>query len=155
MKSLGLERTMVDQAVYDHSVKRFGEEGIALPTFVQLADPSRIPAAVKAALERVDPNGADPRNLYRVHWHNTVAGRGQVEVPEHLVLPSALTGVPAPIVALLGNRFPMIRAHKVLAAYACLAPRIVTGQFDPTSHRAVWPSRASWGAAGWRCCRRT
>ena len=148
MKSLGLERTMVDPAVYEHSVKRFGEEGIALPTFAQLADPSRIPPGVEAALEHVDPNGADPRNLYRVHWHNAAAGRGQVDVPEHLVLPSALTGVPAPIVALLGNRFPMIRAHKVLAAYACLAPRIVTGQFDPTSHRAVWPSTGNYARGG-------
>jgi cysteine synthase A len=148
VKSLGLERTMVDPAVYEHSVKRFREEGIALPTFAQLADPARIPATLRTALDRVDPGGADPRNLYRVHWHNTTAGRGQVDVPEHLVLPSALTGVPAPIVALLGNRFPMIRAHKVLAAYACLAPRIVTGQFDPTSHRAVWPSTGNYARGG-------
>jgi len=28
----------------------------------------------------------------------------------------------------------MIHAHKVLAAYACLAPRVLTGQFDPTAH---------------------
>ena len=139
---------MVDPAVYEHSVKRFREEGIALPTFAEVADPSRIPAAVRGALDRVDPSGADPRNLYRVHWHNTASGRGQVDVPEHVVLPSALTGVPAPIVALLGNRFPMIRAHKVLAAYACLAPRIVTGQFDPTSHRAVWPSTGNYARGG-------
>ena len=38
---------------------------------------------------------------------------------------------------LLGNRFPMIGAHKVLAAYGCLVPRVVTGQFDPTAHRAA------------------
>ena len=70
----------------------------------------------------------------------------------------------APIVVLLGRRFPMIGAHKVLAAYACV-PRLVTGQFDPTCDRAVWPSTgnycrggiaisASSAAAAWLCCRR-
>ena len=38
----------------------------------------------------------------------------------------------------------MITAHKVLAAYACLAPRVVTGQFDPTRHRAIWPSTGNY-----------
>jgi cysteine synthase len=42
----------------------------------------------------------------------------------------------------------MIGAHKVLAAYACLAPRIVTGQFDPTSQRAVWPSTGNYARGG-------
>ena len=58
--------------------------------------------------------------------------RGIVAVPEHVVLPRELTGVDARIVVALGDRFPMIDAHKVLAAYGCLAPRLVTGQFDPT-----------------------
>ena len=44
---------------------------------------------------------------------------------------SALTGVTAPIVVRSARRFPMIGAHKVLAAYACLVPRLVTGRFDP------------------------
>ena len=59
-----------------------------------------------------------------------------------------LTGVKAPIVVLFGRRFPMIGAHKVLAAYACLVPRLVTGQFDPSArpgglavHRQLLPRR--------------
>ena len=48
----------------------------------------------------------------------------------------------------LGDRFPMIRAHKVLAAYGCLAPRVVTGQFDPTRHRAIWPSTGNYCRGG-------
>jgi len=36
----------------------------------------------------------------------------------------------------------------VLAAYDCLAPRIVTGQFDPTRHRAVWPSTGNYCRGG-------
>ena len=42
----------------------------------------------------------------------------------------------------------MIRAHKVLAAYGCLAPRVVTGQFDPTRHRAIWPSTGNYCRGG-------
>jgi cysteine synthase A len=148
VKSLGLERALVDAATYEHSVKRFREEGIALPTFGELADPALIPRGVGESLVGVDRDGPDPRNLFRVHWHNAGSRPGLVDVPEHLVLPPALTGVPAPIVALLGDRFPMIRAHKVLAAYACLAPRIVTGQFDPTAHRAVWPSTGNYARGG-------
>jgi cysteine synthase len=36
----------------------------------------------------------------------------------------------------------------VLAAYGCLAPRIVTGAFDPTVHRAVWPSTGNYCRGG-------
>ena len=70
------------------------------------------------------------------------------EVPEHLVLAPELTGVDATIVVALGDRFPMIGAHKVLAAYGCLAPRVVTGGFDPTSQRAVWPSTGNYCRGG-------
>jgi cysteine synthase A len=64
------------------------------------------------------------------------------------VLPSELTGVPARIVVALADRFPLIGAHKVLATYGCLAPRIVTGQFDPTVHRAIWPSTGNFCRGG-------
>jgi cysteine synthase len=83
-----------------------------------------------------------------VHWYNDAGRRGRVDVPDHLVLPSELTGVAAPIVVALGANFPMIGAHKVLAAYGCLAPRLVTGQFDPTAHRAVWPSTGNYCRGG-------
>jgi cysteine synthase len=82
-----------------------------------------------------------------VHWYNGLDGR-PVVVPEHVVLPSELTGVDSPIVVVFGDRFPMIAAHKVLAAYACLAPRLVTGQFDPTRHRAIWPSTGNYARGG-------
>ena len=84
----------------------------------------------------VGPDDADPLNLYRIHWFNDAARTGRVPVPDHVVLPKELTGVDARSWSPLGDRFPMIRAHKVLAAYACLVPRIVTGAFDPVSQRA-------------------
>ena len=73
---------------------------------------------------------------------------GLVDVPEHVVLPRELTGVDATIVVALGDRFPLIGAHKVLAAYGCLAPRLVSGEFDPTRHRAVWPSTGNYCRGG-------
>src|SRR5262249_21298139 len=95
----------------------------------------------------VDRNRADARNLFRVHWHNDLDGH-PVAVPDHIVLPPELTGVESPIVVAFGDRFPLIGAHKVLAAYACLAPRVVTGQFAPTRHRAIWPSTGNYARGG-------
>jgi cysteine synthase len=140
----GLADRVVDEAVLDSSARRFRDRRIVLPTFAQLADPhGTSPALVGDA----DPQAADPRNLWRVHWYNDLAGR-RVRVPEHVVLPRELTGIPSPVLVVLGNRFPMISTHKVLAAYGCLAPRVVTGQFDPTYHRAVWPSTGNYARGG-------
>jgi cysteine synthase A len=140
----GLADRVVDDDVLANSVERFRERGITLPTFAELADPATIePTRVGDA----NPQAPDPRNLWRVHWYNDLAGR-RVEVPDHVVLPPSLTGVESPVIVLFGDRFPMITAHKVLAAYACLAPRIVTGQFDPTRHRAIWPSTGNYARGG-------
>jgi cysteine synthase A len=118
----------------------FAARGVFLPTLSQLARPETLPEDVTASLARVDPDAPDPQNLFRVHWFNAPDRRGIAAVPAHFVVPKALTGVDAPIVVLLGDRFPMIRAHKVLAAYGCLMPRLAEGTFDPAHHRALWPS---------------
>ena len=148
MGQQGLERDVVDAAVYERAAKRFRDAKIRMPTFGQLADPGTIPAAVQAGLSGVDPDAPDPRNLFRVHWYNAADRRSRASVPQHVVLPTSLTGVAAPIIVALGDRFPMIAAHKVLAAYACLAPRIVTGQFDPIEQRAIWPSTGNYCRGG-------
>ena len=148
MPTLGLEREVVGRDVYDRTVDRFSDAGILLPTFGELADPAAIPKEIQERLRAVDPDAADPLNLFRVHWFNGFGRRECVPVPEHVVLPQELTGVPARIGVLLGDRFPMIGAHKVLAAYGCLAPRVVTGQFDPSAHKAVWPSTGNYCRGG-------
>ncbi len=148
MGSLGLEQDVDDRDTYDRAVQRFRERRIALPTFAELAAPSSMPDAVLAGLTTVGPDEAHPLNLFRVHWHNAADRKGTTAVPDHVVLPEALTGTPARIVVALADRFPMIGAHKVLASYGCLAPRIVTGQFDPTRHRAVWPSTGNYCRGG-------
>jgi cysteine synthase len=139
---------IVDEQMLERTAARFREAGIGLPTFAQLADPGTIPEAVTARLGSVGPDDADPLNLFRVHWFNDKERTGRAAVPEHVVLPKELTGVDARIVVALGDRFPMIAAHKVLAAYGCLAPRLVTGRFDPTRDRAVWPSTGNYCRGG-------
>jgi cysteine synthase A len=144
-KQFGLADRIVDASSLANSVERFRQRGIVLPTFAQLADPSTFDQ--RSRVGDADLHGPDARNLWRVHWYNDLAG-DRVEIPEHVVLPSSLTGVESPIVVVFGDRFPMITAHKVLAAYACLAPRVVTGQFDPTRHRAIWPSTGNYARGG-------
>ncbi|MEJ7799869.1 MAG: pyridoxal-phosphate dependent enzyme [Ilumatobacter sp.] len=141
----GLADRVVDEAALANTVARFRERAISLPTFAQLADPSSFDHAQHVG--DADPQGPDARNLWRVHWYNDLDGN-RVDVPEHVVLPPELTGVESPIIVVFGDRFPMITAHKVLAAYACLAPRVVTGQFDPTHHRAIWPSTGNYARGG-------
>ncbi|HSP72160.1 MAG TPA: hypothetical protein VLN26_07325, partial [Gaiellaceae bacterium] len=145
---LGLERELVDASVLERTVERFREARVALPTFAQLADPALVPDSIREELADVGPDEAHPLNLFRVNWFNDAARTGATDVPGHLVLPRELTGVDARIVVALGDRFPMIHAHKVLAAYGCLAPRLITGQFDPTVHRAVWPSTGNYCRGG-------
>ena len=144
LDQLGLADTVIDADSLERSVQRFRERQIVLPTFGQLADPSTIE---QSTLAGIDKNAQDPHNLFRVHWYNNLAG-DRVAVPDHVVLPKALTGVDSPIIVVFGDRFPMITAHKVLAAYACLAPRVITGQFDPTRHRAIWPSTGNYARGG-------
>lgn len=148
MRSIGYERSVVDRTVYERSVHRCREAAIVLPTLAQLADPTGIPDEVDRSLGRVGADDPHPLNLFRVHWFNAADRKYRVDIPEHIILPAALTGVQTPIVVLLGDRFPMIHAHKVLAAYACLAPRLVSGQFDLTRQRAVWPSTGNYCRGG-------
>ncbi len=145
---LGLTRGQADPQTLERTVDYFRQARIALPTFTQLAHPTLIPAAVREALTGVGPDDPHPLNLFRVHWHNGANRTDFVDVPDHIVLPPELTGVEARIVLALGNRFPLIEAHKVLAAYGCLVPRLVTGRFDPTSDRAVWPSTGNYCRGG-------
>jgi len=148
MSILGLEREVVDEAVLARTVARFGMTETTLPRLSELADPTTIPATLRERVAEVDPDAADVRNLFRVHWHNGADRRTLVDVPCHVVLPEELTGVAAPIIVVFGDRFPMIAAHKVLAAYGCLVPRLVTGRFDPGRHRAIWPSTGNYCRGG-------
>jgi cysteine synthase A len=137
-----------DRAQRRRAAAHLRQAGVRLPTFQELAEPASAPLAVRAGVAEVEPDAAHPANLYRVNWFNDMARTGQAAVPACIELPSALTGVPSRIVLALGALFPMIRAHKVLAAYGCLAPRLVAGRFDPVRQRAVWPSTGNYCRGG-------
>lgn len=139
----------VDSSTLEKTVQRFAERSIKLPTFAQLADPSTIPSQDLQQIAGLDKNTPDAKNLWRVHWHNQLDDPDAFgQLPEYVVIPPAMSGVESPIAVVFGNRFPMIGAHKVLAAYACLVPRLVTGRFDPTWQRAIWPSTGNYARGG-------
>jgi hypothetical protein len=129
------------------AVQRVRERNIIIPTFAQMKNPSQIPDAVKEELKGVGLWDLNPRNLFRISWHNepVVKGGGFGEV-NYIELPPSLTGTEARIIVLVGRWFPT-GAHKVGAAFGCLVPRLVTGQFEPTSQKAVWPKLATSVAA--------
>src|SRR5258706_166214 len=137
-----------DGAIRKRAAAHLREHGVRLPTFAEVANASRARAASGTGCGQVGLDVPHPANLYRVNWYNDASRKGQVAVPVHVELPTALTGVSARIVVALGALFPLINAHKVLAAYACLAPRLVAGRFDPTRQRAVWPSTGNYCRGG-------
>ncbi|HEY5982641.1 MAG TPA: pyridoxal-phosphate dependent enzyme [Anaerolineales bacterium] len=138
----------VDAGRRKNAIKRARERNIIIPTFDQMKNPSKIPAGIKSDLSSIGMWDLDPRNLFRISWHNQPkpSGGGFGEV-NYLELPSSLTGVAARIIVLVGKWFPT-GAHKVGAAFGCLVPRLITGQFDPTIQKAVWPSTGNYCRGG-------
>ena len=130
------------------SVKLARERNIVIPTFAQMKNPALIPQNVKEDLKQIGLWDVAPRNLFRISWKNEqkTSGGGYGDV-NYIELPPSLTGVPARIIALIGKWFPT-GAHKVGAAFGCLAPRLVTGQFDPVNQKAVWPSTGNYCRGG-------
>jgi cysteine synthase len=132
----------------ERTVERARERNIIIPTFAQQKDPSKVPAGVKEQLSGIGLWDLDPRNLFRITWKNEpVAKGGGYGGVNYIELPSSLTGTEARVIALVGKWFPT-GAHKVGAAFGCLAPRLVTGQFDPTTQKAVWPSTGNYCRGG-------
>ncbi|HJO32955.1 MAG: pyridoxal-phosphate dependent enzyme [Anaerolineales bacterium] len=138
----------VDEKTLARTVELARERNIVIPTLRQQADPGSIPETVKDGLRDVGMWDIHPLNLFRISWHNQPLERGGgFGGVNYLELPSSLTGVKARIVALVGKWFPT-GAHKVGAAFGCLVPRLVTGQFDPMCQKAVWPSTGNYCRGG-------
>jgi cysteine synthase len=143
---------MIDLTMHEErlgsAVERARERNIRIPTFKQMRDPSLIPAGIVGELEDVGLWDLDPRNLFRITWHNEPVPSGGGFGPVNFIeLPSELTGIEARIIMLVGKWFPT-GAHKVGAAFGCLVPRLVTGQFDPVTQKAVWPSTGNYCRGG-------
>lgn len=138
----------VNEEVRKKNIQRCREKNILLPTFKQMMDPSTVPADIKEKLTHVGLWDVDPLNLFRITWKNeptkqggTFGGVNYIEVPREI------TGVKARILALVGKWFPT-GAHKVGATYGCLAPALVSGNFDSVHQQAVWPSTGNYCRGG-------
>jgi cysteine synthase len=132
----------------ERSVARARDQNISIPTFAEMKDPSLLSTKTQNDLGDVGLWDLNPKNLYRITWKNErkVMG-GQFGEVNTIEFPESLTGVKARIIALVGKWFPT-GAHKVGAAFGCLVPRLVTGQFDPTTQKAVWPSTGNYCRGG-------
>ncbi len=143
---------MIDLTVYKESltrtVERARERNIIIPTFAMMKEPSLIPNRIKQELKGIGLWDIVPQNLYRITWKNDPQPEGGgFDGVNTLELPKSLTGVDARIIALVGKWLPT-GSHKVGAAFGCLVPRLVTGQFDPTTQKAVWPSTGNYCRGG-------
>ncbi len=138
----------VDEERLERTVERARERAIIIPTFAQLQDPSLVPDQIKEGLQDVGLWELDSLNLFRITWKNEPREHGGgFNRVNTLELTPSLTGVPVRIISLIGKWFPT-GSHKVGATFADLVPRLVTGQFDPTRQKAIWPSTGNYCRGG-------
>ena len=132
-----------------HNIQKAKESGVIIPTIAQMQNPDLIPEKIKEKLKNVGLWDVNPLNLFRISWKNEAKEFGGLyqSVPNYVEIPSSLSGVPCRIIAMAGKWFPT-GCHKVGASFGCLAPRLVTGQFDATYHHAVWPSTGNYCRGG-------
>ncbi|RLD52508.1 MAG: pyridoxal-5-phosphate-dependent protein subunit beta [Bacteroidetes bacterium] len=139
---------VTNEKALENAVERYRKHGIILPTFAQQKNPELIPDKIKNELKNIGLWDFNPLNLFRITWKNEAKEYGGLfGKPNYIELPKEITGVDARIVLLVGKYFPT-GSHKVGAAYGCLAPRITTGEFDPSYHKAVWPSTGNYCRGG-------
>ena len=139
----------INEAQLNKTVEIARKRNLVIPTLAQMKDPDKIPDSIKEKLGDVGLWDVNPLNLFRISWKNEAVEKGGrfKNLPNYVELPSEITGVKARIFAMAGKFFPT-GAHKVGASFACLVPRLVTGQFDPEYHEAVWPSTGNYCRGG-------
>ncbi len=138
----------INEEVLAKNIDYCREKGIVLPTFKMMQNPNLIPSSIREKLEEIGLWDIHPANLFRITWKNSPqVNGGAFGETNHIILPPALTGAPCNIVMLVGKWFPT-GAHKVGATFGCIVPRLVTGQFDPQTTKAVWPSTGNYCRGG-------
>lgn len=138
----------INEKQLERSIQRARERNIIIPTFQQQKNPEKIPERIRKKLADIGLWDVNSYNLFRITWKNEPVdfggGFGAVNCME---IPSEFSGVDARIMALVGKWFPT-GSHKVGATFGCLVPRLVTGNFDPTFQKAVWPSTGNYCRGG-------
>ncbi|MBD3224213.1 MAG: pyridoxal-phosphate dependent enzyme [Caldithrix sp.] len=134
--------------VLQNTIRRCREKHIIIPTYKQMRDPLSIPDKIKDKLRTIGLWELNSLNLFRITWKNEPkelgGGFGGVN---YLELPPELTGVEARIIMLLGKFFPT-GSHKVGATFGPLVEKLVSGRFDPTRQKALWPSTGNYCRGG-------
>ncbi len=134
--------------VLENTIKRCRERHIIIPTYKQMRNPELIPEKIKDKLKNIGLWDLNSLNLFRITWKNEPVefggGYGKVN---YIELPPQLTGVKARIIMLIGKFFPT-GAHKVGATFGPLVEKLVTGRFDPTRQKALWPSTGNYCRGG-------
>ncbi|MGE5401786.1 MAG: pyridoxal-phosphate dependent enzyme [Ignavibacteriales bacterium] len=138
----------INENARKNNIRRCREKNIVIPTFQQMKNPGTIPGKVLESLKNVGLWDINPLNLFRITWKNEPREFGGLfSGANYIEFPSELTGVKARIVGLSGKWFPT-GAHKVGASFGCLVPALVTGNFDSTWQKAVWPSTGNFCRGG-------
>ena len=143
-----MTKKSVNEKVLAKTAQRCRERNIIIPTYKQMRNPELVPAKIKKELKNIGLWDLHPYNLFRITWKNEPVkfggGFGGVNFIE---FPSELTGVKARIIMLIGKYFPT-GAHKVGATFGPLVEKLITGRFDPTSQKALWPSTGNYCRGG-------
>ena len=134
--------------VLANTIQRCRENNIIIPTYKQMRNPELVPTNIRKQLDSIGLWDLNPLNLFRITWKNEpVKYGGEFGEVNHLILPKSLTGVDAKIVVLIGKYFPT-GAHKVGATFGPLVEKLITGRFDPTTQKALWPSTGNYCRGG-------
>jgi cysteine synthase len=136
------------ETILENTIQRCRERDIIIPTYREMAHPELIPQGIRDELRSLGLWDLNPRNLFRITWKNEpVEHGGGFGGVNYLELPEVVTGVPARIVVLVGKFFPT-GSHKVGATFGPLVEKLVRGAFDPTRHKALWPSTGNYCRGG-------
>ncbi len=134
--------------ILENTIRRCRERNIIIPTYEQMRYPDKIPQKIKDELKGIGLWDLHPRNLFRITWKNEpVKSGGSFGGVNFMEIPPELSGIKSRIFVLLGKFFPT-GAHKVGATFGPLVSRLVTGEFDPTTHKALWPSTGNYCRGG-------
>ncbi len=136
------------EQILENTIKRCREKHIIIPTYKQMRNPELIPEKIRAKLKNIGLWDLHSLNMFRITWKNEPVkfGGGFGEV-NYIEIPKELTGVKARILMLIGKFFPT-GSHKVGATFGPLVEKLVSGEFDPTTQKALWPSTGNYCRGG-------
>ncbi|MCD4818197.1 MAG: pyridoxal-phosphate dependent enzyme [Candidatus Cloacimonetes bacterium] len=136
------------EKILENTIKRCQEKHIILPTYKQMRDPNVIPKKLRAKLKNIGLWDLNSLNLFRITWKNEPKKfGGEFGGVNYIEIPKELSGAKARIFVLIGKFFPT-GSHKVGATYGPLIEKLISGNFDPTTQKALWPSTGNYCRGG-------